>query len=423
MDAEIFDVRILVVANECFSGESSNGRTMMNLLRCIPSEQLAQFYLHGMPDSEFCKNYFCVSDKDALRAFLLKKPLGNTGKSAMVGPSAPSGKKVIRNCRNLVLRNTVWMSFRWWDERFDAFLEEFAPSIVILQAGDMPFMFAIAQRIAKSRKIPLILYNSEEYVLKEKLYSGASKKSFWHRALQNNLKHEYKKIMSIARYCIYSTEYLESRYQERYPHPERSTTLYTVSEMRRLPEIKERQEFHLLYCGNLGVGRAEALAETAKVLYKTDSRAILDVYGKFLNKEDEAAVCGNPNVRYGGVIPYGEVPDQMSRADMVFHCENNDRLYNLQGAFSTKIADSLASGRPFLVYASRKYPFVQYLEHHESAHIAETPIELAKVLSLCMKDKSYRNKYVENGVRLAGEKHSVAANCSRMYEILKETVQ
>lgn len=423
MSAESFDGRILVVANECFSGGSSNGRTMMNFLREIPSDRLAQFYLHGTPDTGFCKRYFCVSDKDALRAFLHKKPVEKAEATAGEGKTAASGKKVIRSCRNLVFRNTVWMSYRWWDERFDAFLEKFAPTVVVLQAGDMPFMFAIARRIAKSRKIPLILYNSEEYVLKEKLYSGASKNSLWHRALQNNLKREYKKIMSIARYCIYSTEYLERRYQERYPHPGRSTTLYTVSEMPRLPEIKERQEFHLLYCGNLGVGRAEALAETAKVLYETDSRAVLDVYGKFVSKEDEAAVCGNPNVRYGGVIPYSEIPDRMSRADMVFHCENNDRLYNLRGAFSTKIADSLASGRPFLVYASREYPFVQYLERNKSAHIAETPEELAKVLSRCMEDDSYRKQYVENGVQLAGEKHSIAANCSRMCEILKETAQ
>lgn len=423
MNAEPFDGRILVVANECFSGGSSNGRTMMNLLRGIPSEQLAQFYLHGTPDTDFCKRYFCVSDKDALCAFLHMKPLMNTEDSAKTGPSTRFEKKVIRSCRNLVLRNTVWMSYRWWDERFAKFLEEFAPTVVVLQAGDMPFMFAIARRIAKSRKIPLILYNSESYVLKDKLYSGVSKRSFWHKILQNNLKREYKKIMSIARYCIYSTEYLESRYQERYPHPGRSTTLYTVSEMPLLPEIKERQEFHLLYCGNLGVGRAEALAETAKVLYETDRRAVLDVYGKFVSKEDEAAVCGNPNVRYGGVIPYSEIPYQMSRSDMVFHCENNDRLYNLRGAFSTKIADSLASGRPFLVYASREYPFVQYLERNKSAHIAETPEELAKVLSRCMEDDSYRKQYVENGVQLAGEKHSIAANCSRMCEILKETAQ
>lgn len=423
MDKETFDGRILVVANECFSGSSSNGRTMMNLLRGIPAEQLAQFYLHGTPDTDFCEHYFCVSDKDALCAFLYKKSIKNRNDSAKIGSSAPSQKKMIRSCRNLVLRNIVWMSYRWWNKQFDGFIDGFSPTVVVFQAGDMPFMFAIARRIAQSRKIPLVLYNSEEYVLKDKLYNGVSKWSLWHRILQSSLKREYKAMMSIACYCIYSMEYLECQYQERYPHPGKSTTLYTVSEMPHLPEIKETSEFHLLYCGNLGVGRAETLAETAMVLYEIDSRAVLDVYGGFLSKEDEAIVCKNSNVRYGGVIPYSEIPNRMSRADMVFHCENNERLYNLRGAFSTKIADSLASGRPFLVYASREYPFVQYLERYKSAHIAETREELIRVLSRCMRDKNYRNQYVNNGIKLAREKHSVAANCFRMCEILKEAVK
>ena len=415
-----FRAHILAVSNEAFSGASSNGRTLMNFLRGIAPQQLAQFYLHGVPDTAFCTNYYCVSDRDALDAFLNRKSIS----TEKVSPKqANSMKKIQRNCRNMVFRNMIWMSFKWWTEDFDAFLDRVNPAVVLFQAGDMPFMFEIAMRIASEREIPLIMYNSEGYVLKDKLYSGASRYSPWHLALQSALRRSYKKIMNAVSYCIYSTEYLEKCYQKRYPHSGRSTALYTGSEMKPLPEIGAYDSFHLLYCGNLGVGRAGALAEVAQILQGVAPDAVLDIYGRFVSQEDQDKLCGCSNVHYGGTVPYDEVPGLMSRASMLLHCEHPDRVGNLQNAFSTKIADSLASGRPFLVYAAEEYPFVQYLKENDSAHIAGTPGELSLVLSRCISDEAYRTKYVEAGVRLARERHNVEKNCKIFLDVLNKILE
>ena len=108
---------------------------------------------------------------------------------------------------------------------------------------------------------------------------------------------------------------------------------------------------------------------------------------------------------------------------MLLHCEHPDRVGNLQNAFSTKIADSLASGRPFLVYAAEEYPFVQYLKENDSAHIAGTPGELSLVLSRCISDEAYRTKYVEAGVRLARERHNVEKNCKIFLDVLNKILE
>ena len=103
---------------------------------------------------------------------------------------------------------------------------------------------------------------------------------------------------------------------------------------------------------------------------------------------------------------------------MLLHCENPDRVTNLKHAFSTKIADLLASGRPFLVYASDEYPFVQYLKKNNCAHIASTPNELMDTIKLCISDKQYRYKYVDNAVRVANEKHNFRKNSDIFRAIL-----
>ena len=189
--------RILIVSNECFSSSSSNGRTLMNFFKDYDKESIAQFFLHGTPDQNICSNYFQVTDTDAKNAFLGRKI---DKKKKIV--SKHSNNKVIRNCRNLLIRDIVWRSYRWWSKELDTFISTFNPECILLQAGDSPFMFHITRRISKRYSIPIIIYNSESYVLKEKLYSRVKKNSFFHKLLQYELKGQYKAIMKKASYCI-----------------------------------------------------------------------------------------------------------------------------------------------------------------------------------------------------------------------------
>ncbi len=412
------EANVLVISNEAFSTSGSNGRTMRNLLLDVPKQNLAQFYLHGTPDTECCENYFKVSDQDALRAFLGKKPLPASEKAESHDKQDDGEKKPSKSYRNLALRNIIWQSRRWWKQDFDRFLNDFCPNIVLLQAGDAPFLLALARKIAKKYGAKLMLYTSEGYVLKKRMYASVKWNAFWHFVLMRSLKKQHKKFMKRADFCIYSTESLEEAYQAKYPHKGKSTVFYTVSEQEPLPD-RSAQPFRLLYCGNLGVGRDKPLAEIAKVLHELDETAVLDIYGKFKDQETQDAVCANPSVHFHGFVSYDQIPVLMSEASMLVHCENEERLENLRHAFSTKIADSLAVARPFLVYASRKYPFVQYLEKHDCAHIAADADELKAVLQRCMADSGYLNQHTEAAKTVAKTNHSKAETAKAMSRLLK----
>lgn len=415
-------VRVLIISNEFCCGSSSNGRTLMNMLKGFKPENLAQFAIHGQVDQDFCSHSFKVSDKDALNAFLGRKPK-KTPSSSSSHTKGQEKKVVARNYRNLVFRDIVWKSYRWWNKEFTGFIENFNPKIIIFQAGDSPFMFNIARRIAKKYALPIVMYNSENYVLKKQIYNSNEKNNFWHFLLQKFLKNEYKKMMDVASFCIYSTEYLEESYQKVYPHPNKSTTIYTVTDMQNCAINNESKPFSLLYCGNLGVGRVYPLDELAKTLAKVDTNAKLHVYGKFTDQESQQVLCQNKNVEYGGLIPYSELPEKIKQASIVVHAENPERLQNLMGAFSTKIADCLACGKPFLVYASRDYPFVKYLEKNNAAHVAENTKELENVLANCIADTEYRNKYLQNAQNLAKENHCLDKTSQKTQRILKTILQ
>ena len=414
--------RVLAISNECFSDGSSNGRTLKNLLGVIEQENLAQFFIHGNPDYSFCSHYYQVTDKAALKAAVTLGLKSKSEKNKFLSGTKEQANwnfqhVIDKGCRNRYLRDIIWGTYFWWNKEFTCFLDDFKPEIVVLQAGDMPIMYDIAIKIAKKYDSKLVMYNSEGYVLKSVLYNGASKKDIWHNLLQRRLINRYKYFMCNTDFCIYSTEYLENEYQKKYPHPNKSTTLYTVSSIEVLPDKNETNNFELLYCGNLGVGRAPVLDQIAKMLYKINQNAVLSIYGKFISEEDQTLVTSNPNVYYGGVVPYTKIPELMSKASMLLHCENSERVVNLKYAFSTKIADCLASGRPFLVYADNEFPFVEYLKNNRCCHIASCEKEASSVLSKCLVDKAYRDKFHEAAITTARKYHSKVHNDEKMLSI------
>ena len=146
---------------------------------------------------------------------------------------------------------------------------------------------------------------------------------------------------------------------------------------------KENDQFHILYCGNLGVGRAE-INKNIKFI----------ICGSFPTDDDLKKASSIPCVDYRGRVSYQEALKLMSCCDLLVHCENTNRVDNLYYAFSTKIADCLALGKPFLVYASEKYPFVQYLHNNKAAYIAQTTEELNEIINQMLIDNDFKNKYI-----------------------------
>lgn len=410
--------RLLIIANTAMNESSSNGRTLKNLLSEFEAEELAQFYINGTPDFTCCKHYYHISDnmavKSAVKPSFRKSIKGNIIPSDITEgekSSEMSSKKITKSCRNKYIRTLIWSAGRWWTSDFEKFLDDFSPQAVLLYAGDAPFMYDIARSIAKKRRIPLYMYNCENYVLKEVLYASAKKRSVWHLLLKTRLKKSYSDFMKKVDYCFYITEYLEKQYQAAYPHHGRSHAIYTAANMDDYSsEYKEPKPFTLLYCGNLGVGRPAALLSLANVLYKVDPTAKLKLFGTFPEKASEEQLTRCPNVEFGGRIPYEQVLEETKNCSMLIHCENPERVKNLQCAFSTKLADYLACGIPTLIYALREYPFVQYFDEHNAAHIASDEEELKKILTECIENKVFKEKYVKNALALANENHSLKKN-------------
>lgn len=427
---ERLSLRILIVSNEALNASSSNGRTLLKMLVGIPADNIASFCLHGSNDFGICSQCFTVTDQDALQAVIKPKAFSKQKHIHLMNERDVSSncsqnrnnkvKKVHRSCKNMVIRDFIWRTYRWWTKEFESFIQTFHPNVLLFQAGDAPFMYHICQKTAKKFHLPIVVFNTENYVLKRFMYFSIKRQTFWHWILKKRLSIAYKKLDRQACHFIYATEYLKNEHSKIYHCS--SDVIYGSTDMPFLKEIPH-ENFVVSYIGNLGVGRHEPLIDVAQILLEISPNARLKIFGKFTSENIKDEVCAFPSVEYGGVIPYEQVSLEMQKSDLLLHCENKDRLQDLMGAFSTKIADSIASGIPFLVYADRRFPFVQYLEENRSAFIAENPSELKEIICRCMEDDSFRKKNIETAYVLSKTNHNAKKNSDKMIHILINAVE
>ncbi len=416
--------KVLVISNECFSKTSSNGRTLGNFFLGWPQDRLAQFYISSAdPDFDYCKNYFRVTDRQALEAFKNGKCNGGVvTKRLESGIKVNSAsKKKNRNSLTMLLRDSIWNSNRWKSCGFEQWVKGFNPDIVLLQAGDCAFMFHLALKVAKESHAKLVIYNSEGYYFKDFDYfrsKGFIK--FCYPLFIRNLKRALEKAYKESEYIIYLCDELKNAYDQVFDIP--SEVIYTASDMVVTSQATtDNGRFIVSYCGNLGIGRDSSLIEVANELQKISAELYLDVYGRLPNNEIGKKFEQCEGIHFHGLVSYDEVKKIISESDLIIHTESFDDFYlkDLKFAFSTKIADAVSSGKCFLLYAPEEYACSRYLKENQAAFVAVNRKELADILAEIINKPEVRSKYRENAINLSEKNHKSQRNTLRFQEILK----
>lgn len=416
----------LVLSHNCFSKAGSNGRTLANFFLNWPKESLAQFYISNeIPDSDVCENYFRVTDVEALKAIYKGAKVGKVIKKEEKSDENPDillqnlyKKNRNRTSLNYIARNFIWDINRWRSTEFDNWLDEFNPDVIVLQLGDYAFMLRIALKLAKRKNIPLIIYNSEDYYFK-------NKKSLLptYRFYRNDYKKQVNKLITYASCSIYNSQMLQQTYQSEFSHE--STVIMASTDITPIENKKVNSPLIVSYLGNLGVGRHEPLIEIAEALHKLDSNLYLDIYGKAPNEDVEKVLRTCTSIRLKGLVSYDEVVKIMRTTDLLVHAENQSKFYqwDLKHAFSTKIADSLASGTCFFVYAPENMACTKYLEEKEATCVLTNSTRLKETLETLINDKELRQSFINNALRLVHDNHKIDVNADKFKELIFNVVK
>lgn len=419
--------KVLVFSNNCFSKSDSNGRTLGNFFVGWPKDKLAQFYIQSAdPDFGYCSNYYRVTDSQALRSIY------STGRGGRVKPKREgeitlsntmysSIKSRKRNASTMLARDVVWSLKRWMNKDYKKWVMDFCPEIVLLQAGDCPFMFELAIKTAKTYNAKLVIYNTEGYYFKDfDYFRNTSIAHMIYPLFYRRLRSIIKRAYNQADYAIFNCTSLYDDFVREFAIP--AEIIYTASELTNGNKEKKKvtNQFVVSYAGNLGVGRHRSLIEIANALQEIGQNYYLDIYGTIPNESIRKAFNDCKGIRFHGRIDYNQVQAVTRNSDLLIHVESFEAYYrkDLKYAFSTKIADCLASNRCFLIYAPTDYAETQYLIQNDAAYIVTTNEKLVETLKQLIEDPDSRDKYLERALMLSNRNHDQENSVRKFQKIL-----
>lgn len=423
-----YNKRVLVVSNNCFSLTNSNGRTLGNLFNGWPKENLAQICVIAKdPNWEICNNYYCIEDKKMLEAFiklrkadgkiLVQPTLSETAFTSSADTKRVNiGKKTVEK---VALRELIWARKRWNSKSFNNWLDTFNPEAIVLQFGDSIFMIEIACYIATTKNIPLIIYNTEGYYFFPRNWHQRTKFDWMVFPIYRHIyRKAVEKLMRIANHSIYLNKMLKHDYDSVFGNS--STVIYNSSsiEWSNTPLFTGNKP-QICYLGNLGLDRDSGLIEIGDVLNSINSEYKIQVYG-YADKDTQDRFKSALGIEYKGLVSYDEVKNIITKSDILFHVETETgyKTRQLQYGFSTKIADSVASGKCFVVYAPEELACSQYIKNNGAGWTASTKDQLKAVLLDIFYNPEHRSKVLNCAKQLAIENHNSKTNATKFQQIL-----
>lgn len=419
-------MKILVISNNCFAKNDSNGRILGLLFKRIPVDDVAQFYIvDGTNDFDVCSNYYLVNDSMAIRSLYSSKKVGRIITKPLTEISniqkmSKYRAKYGRNSLTMLIRNFIWMRFRWWNADFEKWLKCVNPDVILLQCGDAPFMYEIACRISDFLNIPIVEFNTEFYYFEKDNYINSNDPVFLFRYYKHKLCKSFKKTIERAKVSIYNSKWMKENYYREFGKP--SEFIYQSSAYRCEKTNIAHEIPHITYIGSLGFRRYEALAEIADAIYSINPKWRLSIYGMLQNEETKELFERTPGIDYKGVVPYDEAKKVISDSDVLVLAENMDIEISKNTAygFSTKITDYLFSGIPILAYGPSNNVGMNYLKDNGGAMVINNKNRLKDSLCKLVLDVEFRNNLSHRALEIAHENHDADTNSAKFISVLEK---
>ena len=417
--------RILIVSNNCLAKQNSNGRTLLNLLGGFEGRELYQFYVaNEVPREATCAKFLRITDRDVIRSYTSFKGRrslweGDLPEEDMPISAAGAGYGRKTALKSFV-RDILWNASAWVKRALLRFVRDNEIDLVLLQAGDNVFLHRLARRVAKACRIPLLIYNTEDYYFKDYDYMKKTMGAgFAYRLYHRFFCREFKRLIGASSREVYNCRGLEELYNTTFGRA--GATVYSSTDFTPVEHIRE--DGLVSYAGNLGCGRHRVLMRIGELLQALSPDLYLDVYGPAGEQviEDFKKCEG---IRYHGFVSYSEVCRVIEGSRLLVHVESFDEYYrrDTRFAFSTKLADYGASNIPVLLCAPASCEAYSYIARNETAFVAADEAEMANALLRALYDGEERERVRGRALALSQENNDYKKNGKRFKEIIEEVL-
>lgn len=422
-------MKLLIVSHLPLATQNNMGKTFLSLLSELKQEELCQLYIYpAIPDVDRCNAYYRVTDKDVLHSFLGSKQIGGELDRSLIGEAQglyenPEDESFYRNRKNKspvrrLLRDAMWAISGWYSSDLRKWLDREKPDRIFVAPGAAKFLYNIALRIARERKIPIVTYICDEY------YFVKRPDDWLDRIRLKLLQKRMEALLAGSDHLVVISQELKEEYETRFAVPTTvlmTGTSYEVSGEIRNPEHPQQ----LCYFGNIRCNRYVVLAEIGRELDRINgelgTQYRLHIYTSEKDPVILSAFADIASVKLCGFVSGREFERVFYQAQLLLHAEafDADSIDFTQHSVSTKIADSLASGIPLLAYGPAEISSMKHLLRNECALTAVKKEELRQILLTAFTDEKARGFAAQNGLHTAKKYHESKAAGLQLKNILE----
>lgn len=317
-----------------------------------------------------------------------------------------------------LLRGLLWRKKYWCTEKLNKWLDDFKPECVFVCSSDDYFINRIALYVSEKYGIPIVTAISDDYIFNY---------HFSINPLYMIYKKSYirlmRKIYRAPNSAIYISDKIRDKYNGEFGLD--GETVYLTSTIKRKDfEYVNTENPIITYFGNIRMGRNHSLTEIGHALGQINPNYKLKVYSGETNPAVYAVFDGNPNVEYGGTIPYREVQEKMSKSDVTVIVEGfkPEDISWSRYSLSTKAADALASGSAIFTYGSPECGIIEYMQSTNASFVCTDKKKLVETLRLMLDNKELQRKYYDQQVVMSREHHNIVASSATVEYIISRTV-
>ena len=306
-----------------------------------------------------------------------------------------------------LLRGLLWRRKFWRTPQLLEWLDGFSPECVFLSFSDDYFIPRIALFVARRYNIPIVSSIGDDYYYNLRFSLNPL---YWLYKLT------YRRLIRRVFAWRGSANYISDKIRDKYNSGFGldGQTVYLSSTVERKPFAPVNTGAPLItYFGNIRMGRNRSLNDIGNALGCINPSYVLEVYSGERDPRYYGIFDGNPNIRFGGSVPYEEVQRKMACSDVTvivegFEPKDIDRSrYSL----STKAADALASGSAILAYGSAECGIIDYMKSTHAAFVCSDRSLLGQTIRDMLSSPGLQEEYYRNQIVMTQEHHNLRKSC------------
>lgn len=425
-------MKLLIIGHLPVATQNNMGITFLSLFSRFQRQELCQLYIYpAYPDVDRCASFYRVTDKEVLSSFRTFRAPGKPVDPALIVPTqglyeVASDEGFYRNRKNKsalrrLLRDAMWSLSRWYSPQLKQWLREQAPDCIFVAPGVAKFLYDIALKISKDLDIPIVTYICDEY------YFVNTPKEPLDRLRLKLLQGRMRRLMERSAHLVVICDELKEAYGKGFGVP--ATTLMTGATLQPVQPAKQTdQPTYIGYFGNIRCNRYVSLAQVGRALEQINRQQGTDYRLKIYTSEKDPEILGTfrdlQTVELCGFLTGDAFRQAFEAAPLLLHVEAFDAwsIDYVRHSVSTKIADSLASGKPLLAYGPEEVSSMKHLSRCRCAFTAHSEEQLQQMLLQAFRDPAARAQTVQRALETATACHDSDRNGHQLRHIVEEII-